>query len=50
METFLVLNGLEVHASVDEQDRMMLEIASGTRTPARRCGRLASRRYETDRY
>jgi len=34
METFLVLNGLEVHASVDEQERMMLEIASGIRRRA----------------
>lgn len=29
METFLVLNGLEVNASVDEQERMVLAIASG---------------------
>lgn len=28
-ETFLVLNGLEINASVDEQERMVLEIASG---------------------
>ncbi len=29
METFLVLNGREVQASVDEQERLMLELASG---------------------
>jgi len=28
-ETFLVLNGLEINASVDEQERMVLAIASG---------------------
>ena|ERR1700683_1407112 len=34
METFLMLNGLEVHASIDEQERVMLEIASGIRRRA----------------
>ena len=29
METFLVLNGFEIEASVDEQERVILEIASG---------------------
>ncbi|QZZ22837.1 type II toxin-antitoxin system death-on-curing family toxin [Leptothermofonsia sichuanensis E412] len=28
-ETFLVLNGLEINASVDEQERIVLAIASG---------------------
>jgi death-on-curing protein len=28
-ETFLVLNGVEINASVDEQERVVLEIASG---------------------
>ena len=28
-ETFLVLNGMEINASVDEQDRVVLAIASG---------------------
>jgi death-on-curing protein len=28
-ETFLFLNGLEINASVDEQERMVLAIASG---------------------
>ena len=28
-ETFLVLNGMEINASVDEQERMVLAIASG---------------------
>jgi death-on-curing protein len=32
METFLVLNGLEVEASVDEQERLMLDIAAGRTT------------------
>jgi death-on-curing protein len=30
METFLVLNGYELDASVDEQERLMLDIAAGT--------------------
>ncbi|OUC15002.1 MAG: death-on-curing protein [Alkalinema sp. CACIAM 70d] len=29
METFLVLNRTEIHASVDEQERVILAIASG---------------------
>ncbi len=29
METFLILNGYEIIASVDEQERVMLELASG---------------------
>jgi death on curing protein len=29
VETFLVLNGMEINASVDEQERVMLAIASG---------------------
>ena len=29
METFLVLNGWEVRASVDQQERLMLQLASG---------------------
>ena len=29
METFLVLNGSEIEASVDEQERLMLDIAAG---------------------
>lgn len=29
METFLVLNGSEVEASIDEQERLMLDIAAG---------------------
>ena len=29
METFLILNGYEIIASVDEQERIMLELASG---------------------
>ncbi len=28
-ETFLVLNGLEINTSVNEQERMVLAIASG---------------------
>jgi death on curing protein len=29
METFLVLNGLEIAASVDEQEQVILQVASG---------------------
>ena len=29
METFLILNGFEIEASVDEQEQIMLQIASG---------------------
>jgi death on curing protein len=29
METFLVLNGFEIEATVDEQERLMLELAGG---------------------
>ena len=29
METFLVLNGLEIDATVDDQERLMLNLASG---------------------
>ena len=29
METFLILNGYEIIASVDEQERVMIEIAAG---------------------
>jgi len=29
METFLVLNGSEIEAAIDEQERLMLDIAAG---------------------
>jgi death on curing protein len=29
METFLILNGMEINASVDEQERVVLAISSG---------------------
>lgn len=29
METFLVLNGTEIEAGVDEQERLMLDLAAG---------------------
>ena len=29
METFLILNGFEIEASVDEQERIILQLASG---------------------
>jgi death-on-curing protein len=29
METFLILNGYEIIASVDEQERVMIELAAG---------------------
>lgn len=31
MEVFLILNGLEIDADVEEQERLMLDIASGQR-------------------
>lgn len=31
MEVFLILNGLEIDASIDEQERLMLDIAAGQR-------------------
>lgn len=32
MEVFLVLNGLEIEATVDEQERIILDLASGRLT------------------
>ena len=32
VETFLILNGYEISADVDEQERTVLEVASGTRS------------------
>ena len=32
METFLLLNGLEIDASVDEQERLILDVAAGHTT------------------
>ena len=32
METFLMLNGLELAADVDEQERLMLDVAAGRRS------------------
>lgn len=29
METFLVLNGVEIDAGLDEQERVMLDLAAG---------------------
>jgi death on curing protein len=29
METFLVLNGVEIEARVDDQERLMLDLAAG---------------------
>ena len=29
METFLILNGLEINATVDEQERIILDLAAG---------------------
>ena len=29
METFLIINGYELHATVDEQERIMLDLAAG---------------------
>ena len=33
METFLVLNGTEIDAAVDEQERLMLDLAAGRIRP-----------------
>jgi death-on-curing protein len=33
METFLVLNGYQIKATVDEQERIVLDLAAGTLTP-----------------
>jgi death-on-curing protein len=30
METFLVLNGFEIRAAVEEQEKMILRLAAGT--------------------
>src|SRR5262249_6208809 len=35
METFLVLNGSEIDASIDEQERLMLDLAAGRLDRAR---------------
>ena len=32
MEVFLLLNGLELHGTVDEQERLMLDLAAGRLT------------------
>jgi death on curing protein len=32
MEVFLILNGFEIDASVDEQERLMLDLAGGLLT------------------
>jgi death-on-curing protein len=32
MEVFLILNGVEIDASIDEQERLMLDIAAGQRS------------------
>jgi prophage maintenance system killer protein len=32
MEVFLLLNGLEIVADIDEQEKMILAVASGTIT------------------
>jgi len=34
METFLVLNGTEMNAPVDDQERLMLDLAAGQISPA----------------
>ena len=34
METFLVLNGTEMNAPVDDQERLMLDLAAGRISPA----------------
>jgi death-on-curing protein len=41
MATFLVLNGAEIQAAIDEQERLMLDLASGRLTRAELTGWLA---------
>lgn len=43
MEVFLVLNGFEIDASVDEQERVVLDIASGGMDREAFAGWLSSR-------
>ena len=42
METFLILNGYEIEASVDDQERVMLDVAAGTIDRARLAEWLAA--------
>ena len=35
METFLILNGTEIDAAVDDQERLMLDLAAGRMDRAR---------------
>jgi death on curing protein len=49
METFLVLNGFEIEASVDEQERLMLDLASSRLSRASLTEWLRSHVVETKR-
>jgi death on curing protein len=40
MATFLLLNGAEIRATIDEQERLMLDLASGRRSRAELTGWL----------
>jgi death-on-curing protein len=45
METFLLLNGWEVRAAVDEQEQLMLDLASGKATRESLAGWLRDHLY-----
>ena len=49
MATFLMLNGIEIAASTDEQERLILDLAAG-QTPTRRPARLAARTHQESRF
>jgi death-on-curing protein len=48
METFLILNGYEIAAHVDEQERIVLEVASGLRSRAELAEWLRSQCVQLD--
>jgi len=49
MEVFLVLNGYEITASVDEQEQMVLSVASGQKSRAAFSEWLKQHLIESDR-
>jgi death on curing protein len=49
MEVFLILNGREIRASVEEQEQLMLGVASGTRSRAQLTAWLQEHSYAIDK-
>ena len=49
MEVFLILNGREVRASIEEQEQVMLGVASGTRSRAQLSAWLQGHSYPIDK-